>query len=225
MSEFHNKEQRSRAIIGASVISSILCVLIPLTAWGVINQEWQFQIPLINITYKPWRMFLVVCGLPSLISYVILSFLPETPKFVLGQGKQIETYQILHKMNQLNNGKSSSLGHFEVYEEAEAIGDRKHFLDSKASRFPFLKSVWNQTAPLFRLQYLRSTLLLCGIQFSVFYVAQGFNVFSADILNRMSINLDDFVNDRKMMCDTINMKPIQSNGTGTAHEEVSSISK
>lgn len=223
MSEFHNKVQRGRAIIGASVVSSILCVFIPVTAWGVINQDWEFDIPIINITYKPWRLFLVVCGLPGLISFVILMFLPESPKFVLGQGDEVGAFEILNKMNLWNNGKSSELERFEIFEDAETIEDRKRILECKKSRFPFLASVWNQTAPLFQSQYLRSSLLLFTVQFSIFYTAQGLNVFSADILNKMSNILNDFVNDRMMMCETINMKPIQHNETiFKAVEEVSS---
>lgn len=142
---------------------------------------------------------------------MITTFLPESPKFVLGQGKHAETYQILQKMNRLNNGKNSELELFEIVEEIESIENRKRILAIADSRYPFLASVWHQTAPLFKKPYLSSTLLVCLIQFSIFYTSQGFNVFYAEILNKMALNTDN--NQRGMMCDIINIKPLQPNST------------
>lgn len=59
LSEFHDNRQRGRAIMGSAVIFGIACFIVPLLAWIVINQDWQFNIPFIDITYKPWRLFLV----------------------------------------------------------------------------------------------------------------------------------------------------------------------
>lgn len=177
----------------------------------IINQEWQFDI--FNITYKPWRLYLAVCSIPGLIAFGITHYLPESPKFVLGQGqgKQAETYQILQTMNRLNNGKNSELEPFEIVEEIESIENRKRILAIENSQYPFLASVWHQTAPLFKKPYLSSTLLVCLIQFSIFYTSQGFNVFYAEILNKMALNADN--NQRGMMCDIINSKPLQPNIT------------
>lgn len=67
--------------MGASIVYGILCMLMPLVAWGVINQEWQFDIPIVNITYKPWRLYLVVCSLPGLLVALILIILPGDADF------------------------------------------------------------------------------------------------------------------------------------------------
>lgn len=175
----------------------------------IINQEWQFDI--FTLTYKPWRLYLALCSVPGLISFLITTYLPESPKFILGQGKQAETYDILQKMNRLNNGKDSELESFEVCEEIESIENRKRILAIKDSRYPFLASVWHQTAPLFKRPYLASTLLVCLIQFCIFYTSQGFNVFYAEILNKMAINAHG--NQRAMMCDIISVKQLQPNST------------
>lgn len=221
--------------MGASIAAGFICILLPFTAWYIcfnllfvlekcaetyflysinriiINQEWQFNI--FNLTYKPWRLYLAVCSVPGLISFLITTYLPESPKFVLGQGNQDETYQILQKMNRLNNGKDSELESFEICEEIESIENRKRILAIKDSRYPFLTSVWHQTAPLFKTPYLSSTLLVCLIQFCIFYTSQGFNVFYAEILNKMAINTND--NQRAMMCDIISVKQLQTNSTIT----------
>lgn len=197
----------------ASIIFGVSCIFMPLIAWGVINQEWEFVVPLIDVTYKPWRLYLVVRGLPGLMSVIILTFLPESPKFVLNQGNHEKAYEILETINRINNGKKSNLEIFEIHEEIESIENRQRILDSKKGRFPFLSSVWIQTAPLFKPPYLCPTILICFIQFCIFATVNGFYMFFTDILNKMATNLDNFSSQRVMLCDIINMKTTHINGT------------
>lgn len=192
--------------MGSTIILGTACILMPLAAWAVINQDWEFYIPFIDIVYKPWRMYVVVCGIPGFLGAIVLIFLPESPKFVLGQGSKTEAYHILKQMNRWNNGSKSSFEQFELIEEPESIENRQRIFDCKKSRFPLLKSIWNQTAPLFKPPYLCSTLLICIIQFGMFATANGFFMFYPEILNRMAATLDSFVDQRIMMCDLINMK-------------------
>lgn len=206
--------------MGSSVVLGVLCILMPVIAWLVINEDWQFNIPLIDIAYKPWRLFLVICTLPGLFAFLIMLYLPESPKFLLGQGKQAEAYRVLQHMNEMNSGKNSPLEPFEIHEEAESIENRQRILDSKNSRFPLLTSAWNQTVPLFKRPYLFPTVLICTIQFSIFYTCQGFSVFHTEILNKIATNVEDLVNDRVGMCDIINLKQMRVGDTydGQAHE-------
>lgn len=197
-------------------------ILVPFIAMSVINQDWQFIVPFINITYKPWRLFLVVCSLPGFVSFLILLFLPESPKFILSQGDKVKAYEILQKMNRINNGRDSEFERFEIMEEPESIANRQRILKCKESQFPLLKSIWIQTAPLFRPPYLFSTVLLCVIQFGIFTTATGFYIFVVEILNKMANNLDNFVDPRIAMCDVINMKP--TNLTAIDHPGSSEVS-
>lgn len=83
LGEFHTSRQRDRAIMAASVIFATACNLVPVVVWAVMNQEWKLRIPLLNITYGPWRSYIVTCALPGLISHLMLYFVPESPKFVI----------------------------------------------------------------------------------------------------------------------------------------------
>lgn len=208
LGEFHNNSQRGRAIMGSALIYGISCLLLPLIAWFIINQDWEFYVPFIGLTYKPWRLFIVVCGIPGLLASILLIFLPESPKFVLGQGNKMEAYEILQKMNRWNNGKENQLELFEIYEETESVENRRRIADSKDSRFPLLKCVWVQTVPLFKPPHLATTLLICTIQFGIYATSNGFYMFFAEILNKMATNLDSFTEQRMDMCDIINMKPV-----------------
>lgn len=198
----------------ASVIYGLVCILLPGIAWLVINQSWEFQIPLIDKPYKPWKLFLVVCGLPSLLCSFIFVFLPESPKFVLAQGNQERAIEILEKMNRWNNGSQcESLQIRELYEDAESIASRKKREENQSGNYRLLKSIWTQTAPLFMSPHLRTTLLACAIQFGIFVTSNGMYMWFPDILNRVVTNMNNHPDDQILMCQIVyNSRP---NGTGT----------
>lgn len=173
LGEFHNAQQRSRAVMTAVIIFGIICVVLPLVALYVINQEWQFEIPFLNVVYKPWRLFLIVCSLPGIIAWLCLFYVPESPKFVLGQGDQKRAIEIVTEIHRKNNGKNAILGIAEIREEIESIENRRRIADCKKSRFPFLTSIWIQTVPLFKPPYLKSTMITTSLQFCIYYVCNG----------------------------------------------------
>lgn len=206
LGEFHSNSHRGRAIMGSALIFGVTCVLLPLIAWTIINQDWTIDVPFINIQYKPWRLFIIVCALPGFVTSIALIFLPESPKFVFNiLGDKSRAIKILEKMNRWNNGQSSNLNVFEIREESESIENRRRILANKDSRFPLIKSVWTQTAPLFQTSHLRSTLLICSIQFGIYATSNGMFMFFADIMNRMAHNVDSTSDQRLKMCDIINI--------------------
>lgn len=87
LGEFLGSKNRSRSTMMASVIFGVSCLVLPVMAWLIINQKWNFLIPFIGVTYKPWRLFLLCCGLPSLICGITMIFYPESPKFTFSQVK------------------------------------------------------------------------------------------------------------------------------------------
>lgn len=191
LGEFHTQRQRSRAIMGASVIFGITCIMLPVLAWLVINQDWQLDIPYLNVTYKPWRLFLVVCGLPSLICALALIPVPESPKFVLAQGQQAETIRILQRIRRYNvsaeRAASEPLHIASIIEEPESVERRaRNAADRQSSGavMHLLKSMWLQTAPLFRSPNLKRTFIACSMQFGIYVTSNGMYMWFPEILNR-----------------------------------------
>lgn len=85
LGEFHNIKNRSRALMWASFVFGIACLCLPVLAFFVINQDWQIYISFLDLIYKPWRLFFIVCGLPSLLCGLGLLMVPESPKFTFSQ--------------------------------------------------------------------------------------------------------------------------------------------
>lgn len=211
LGEFHTQRQRSRAIMGASVIFGITCIMLPLLAWLVINQSWELYIPYVEVTYKPWRLFLVVCGLPSLLCAFALIPVPESPKFVLGQGKQTECIRILQLIYRWNVGSERSqrepLEIDSIIEELESI-ERREFnaADRAKSAGPLLhllKSMWLQTAPLFRSPNLKRTFIACTMQFGIYVTSNGMYMWFPDILNRAADFMARRPGDNLNLCEIL----------------------
>lgn len=136
---------------------------------------------------------------------MVLIFLPESPKFVLSQGNNDQAYEILRKMNRINNGKNAEFRRFDLLPEVESIENRQLLLECENKRFAFLRSVWIQTVPIFKPPYLLATVLICTIQFGIYATNQGFYMFFIDAINKMAVNLESWTNDRMPMCEVINM--------------------
>lgn len=167
----------------AATFYGACCFWNPVFASIIINQEWSFYISALDIVFKPWRLFMIICGIPNIICGLIVLFLmPESPKFTFSRGDEETTLKVLQNIYSINSGKLKetfkvkSLVKDEEYEEAGAKKSRN-----------LLQFMWSQTAPLFRHPHLRNTLTICFIQFCIFNSSNGFWSFFPEITNRISI--------------------------------------
>lgn len=53
-----------------------------------------------------WQIFLGVCCIPSLLSGISVMFLPESPKFLMAQGRNGEAMAVFRRLYALNTGRS-----------------------------------------------------------------------------------------------------------------------
>ena len=44
--------------------------------------------------FSSWRVFLLVCNLPSILALLGLTFMPESPRFLLEAGREIEAMRV-----------------------------------------------------------------------------------------------------------------------------------
>lgn len=72
------------------------------------NQSWELNIQFLGIIYKPWRSFMVGCGIFGLTAAIMTIFLPESPKFLLTAGYPVEAFNVIKKMHSRNCGKQDT---------------------------------------------------------------------------------------------------------------------
>ncbi|XP_055586751.1 synaptic vesicle glycoprotein 2B-like [Uranotaenia lowii] len=202
--EFHSSRTSPKAIMAAAGLYSALSLSFPLFAYLIINQEWKLDMPLIDIVYRPWRLFLVFCAVPSLLGALSLLWLPESPKYILNQeSSSTQTIAIVEKVHRINSGsKAASLGFQKIVHDNPEEQQSQAYLKHTNGVLGFLKLVWNQTAPLFMKPYLWKTLLVCTLQFGTFYTGQGSFMFFPGIFNAL-VKATDAGVERTTVCEAI----------------------
>lgn len=96
-------------------------------AWLVIPTGIGFYYE--SFTYNSWRIFLLICAIPSLIVAILLFFLPESPKFLLSRGRSDEAIEIFKLIYCTNTGRDK-----EEYPVKQLILDdlcEKQLIDTK----------------------------------------------------------------------------------------------
>ena len=153
----------------------------PIFASLIINQEWNYYIEPLDLVFKPWRLFMMICGIPSFLCALIMwIFMPESPKFTFSQGNEAATLRTLRMVHNCNSGKEDfkvkSLVKDEEFQDASEVKPKNIF-----------QFMWSQTAPLFKHPHLRNTLTICFIQFCIFNTSNGFWTFFPEIINRIAL--------------------------------------
>ncbi|XP_069966127.1 synaptic vesicle glycoprotein 2A isoform X1 [Bactrocera oleae] len=206
LGEFHTDKTRSRAMMGSSFIFAIGAMILPMIAFLVINQDWVLPLPFLGIDYKPWRLFLIVCGIPGMLCGLSMFALPESPKFLLAHGREAKAIEVLQKMQRWNGGTQDlKLKH--ILPEEETPGSMMQLNNQSASKenfaTAFLKSMWNQTVPLFHKQYIRVTLIVCNMQFWLYVVTNGMYMWFPHIINSMVEFMNAHPGEHKEICQIV----------------------
>lgn len=156
----------------------MVCMLNPVFGVLFINQEWSFYIPMIDLVFKPWRLFLIICGFPSVLCGLFMMFyVPESPKFIFSQGDEIKTLHILKKIHKINTGK--------VLNVTSLVNENDEPMERK--QMNLARFMWSQTSPLFKHPHLKNTLTACFIQFCILNTSNGFWTFFPEISNRIAL--------------------------------------
>lgn len=153
----------------SAVIYSVLSIWDSTQAYLVINGDWELHVPFTGIEYKPWQLFIAVCGMTGLLSAIALLFCPESPRFVLNQGDAKRAFEIVQQINRWNNGKSAKLSFDAIKADPDSSASREKNNTPKS----LWSTVWHQTVPLFKPPYLGATALICTIMMLVNLTAMG----------------------------------------------------
>ncbi|CAD7090487.1 unnamed protein product [Hermetia illucens] len=183
LGEFHTKEMRSKAIMYANVVYSLSIAVIIFLAWLVINQEWKLNIPFLGIVYKPWRLHLIVNFLLVFICGIILTFMPESPKFTLLEGKQEQTLTVLRNIYKRNNRNAKDEYPFTRIRQEEGTNQWTLNASEMCSFFGIVRQIWNQTVPLLKPPFLQRTTFLSLILFIFFFTMRGVYPWYTTIVN------------------------------------------
>ncbi|XP_061898706.1 synaptic vesicle glycoprotein 2C [Entelurus aequoreus] len=108
-SEFMPRLRRGAMISALATFWMAGNILAAGLAWLVIPRTWtHFSVG--RLDFQSWRVFVVLCSVPSLTSALIFKlFMPESPKFLMEAGRESDAIRVFRLMFQLNTrGKGAS---------------------------------------------------------------------------------------------------------------------
>ncbi|XP_055383192.1 synaptic vesicle glycoprotein 2B-like [Condylostylus longicornis] len=204
MGEFHGKKTRLRNVTMLSCFLPLGLVVLP--ALATIILPMKLELYLGSMKFSSWR-FLTLCNaIPTVLALIGVLCFPESPKYLLAQGRHDEAIEVMKKCYKMNTNMDPSTYPVE-----------KVYLDVVGANFSNVKTVcdalkliWSQTVPLFNRERIFHTLNIFFIMFNIFMIAQGTFMWFPVMLNAMVHYADtDFticesVRELKKVTETMN---------------------
>ncbi|KAJ8977736.1 hypothetical protein NQ317_019411 [Molorchus minor] len=105
LGEFLLVKHRDAVLGRLEIFWNVGMIVLPGVAWAFLNSA-MLSLLSGNGQFASWRIFVLVCSLPSLISVVMLCFMPETPKFLISKGRYDEAKNVFRRMFASNTGRA-----------------------------------------------------------------------------------------------------------------------
>ncbi|CAH0723970.1 unnamed protein product, partial [Brenthis ino] len=207
LGEFTNMQHRDKIVAFGSSFVGIGTVVLPAISWLILPLDFSFPIDFLNISYRPWRLLVIASTIPFILSTIFLFFAPESPKYLSASGRSEECLKVLRKIYAVNKWKSEDS--YPVKTLISEVQDTKK--EEIKGMSSILRSMKDQTLPLFRPPLVPWTCLTCFIQFGLFATTNGFYVWFPTILN----SLVNHEGEESRICDVLDSEKNKSPINGT----------
>ncbi|XP_055387750.1 synaptic vesicle glycoprotein 2B-like [Condylostylus longicornis] len=174
VTEFHGVKYRSRIMMAMGMFFTIATFFLPLIAWAILPQFWRYEFFGGYLVINNWRIFLAVCGLPNLLGGLAMLYLPESPKFLMSQGRNSEALEVFKWVYACNTRKSAD--EYPIKELTQEVPQKIVFDKSSTNDDIKLKistladslmDGLRQLKPMFQKPYLGHTIHVYTIQFFI----------------------------------------------------------
>lgn len=183
-------------------------------AWLIIPSSIGVTSP--AFTYNSWRIFLMVCALPSFLVAGLLFYLPESPKFLLTQGRYEEALAIFRGIYVTNTGKSKDL-----YPVTELMIDDKlrqeleQVTKKRGKLRTMLADIGDNTKELFVSPILKFTVISITINFTFHIGYYGLMMWFPELFNRFDEFSRDHPGEDASVCRVTNY--VVDSGSHSGH--------
>ncbi|XP_042241451.1 synaptic vesicle glycoprotein 2C-like [Homarus americanus] len=210
--EFVTQAERGRHLSFLLVFWAVGGVFTALMAWIIIPRTGITVVLDEEHHFSSWRVFLAICSLPSFAAVIGLYFMPESPRFLLEKGREVEAMMVYKKIFKWNNahnpGAEYQLTEFELpsgshrplrHTPPQGVG--KNFV---ADISYGLEQFWGLFLQLFLPPYLKTTLLLLVVWLTCSFGFYGLSVWFPEYIKLLkteeydkhaNISRDDVIKD------------------------------
>ncbi|KAK5639200.1 hypothetical protein RI129_011692 [Pyrocoelia pectoralis] len=140
-----------------------------------------------NFIYNSWRIFLLICAVPSFVVAILLFFLPESPKFLLSHGRGDEALEIFKKIYKVNTGNDISeypVKHLVVDQDINKSLNNPDKPPSKNKCKNMISDILSNSKQLFLSPILKFTLISITINFTFHIGYYGLMMWFPELFNR-----------------------------------------
>ncbi|XP_060828226.1 synaptic vesicle glycoprotein 2B-like isoform X1 [Bombus pascuorum] len=185
------RSSRSRWIgllVAAGALGGVYAALL---AWAVVPTTGEMVVLENKEHFSAWHRFLLLCCLPALCSTVGLIFLPESTRYLVEAGRDVEAMMVYQKIYKKNNTRKGATGAQYQLSELELPTKRPRGLapPSPTNHTSVLADIiysievfWNSFLELFVPPHLRVTIVLTIIWSTVSFGLYGLMVWCPEYL-------------------------------------------
>ncbi|CAG9856907.1 unnamed protein product [Phyllotreta striolata] len=201
--EFHSNFYRGRVNLAKGIFISIGNLLLPVLAWAILPRKWDFSFFGLYELHS-WNILLLICASTTIISSVLYTFVPESPKFLMATGRTEEALNVMKKIYALNSGQSQE--NFPVKSLVEETTNKKKV--SKA-----LKDGFMGMGKMFHKPQIFYICLGCFNAFSLIMSSNTLKLWLPQIFQAIN-DYQYYHNDTNSICVMLDeLKPHQENFT------------
>ncbi|CAA9998768.1 unnamed protein product [Nesidiocoris tenuis] len=179
LSEIFLKEYRDFAVLSSGIFSAFGNIVQPVLGYLLMSyapfQPWEL---FDNYTIAPWRLFLFICAMPSLLSGIGSIFMLESPKFLLEKGRRDEALGVFKTMYSVNTGMpASSFPVHTLHDVRSASLIVSSNLEPSMSFFQRVRKGMRQSLNLFRPPFVGRLSIFMIIQFGAMAAMNSFRLW------------------------------------------------
>ncbi|KAL0820157.1 hypothetical protein ABMA28_006091 [Loxostege sticticalis] len=168
-SEFCHNGIRDRVVIIQSSFQSFGQVIVALMSWGILSNEWHYSLFGGKFVLNTWNFYLYIMALWPLLACFMYIFVPESPKYLISQGKFAEARDTLTRIYRENNRNAVDKSPFkdlwkknEMEQKLEAVPENE---GKETIAHQIVVSLHN-IKPMFQKPLGFYLLLLCFVNFA-----------------------------------------------------------
>ncbi|XP_046738650.1 synaptic vesicle glycoprotein 2C-like [Diprion similis] len=194
LGEFHPEKTRATAICYLGMFWTISSILLPGLAWIIIPLE--FNVIVYGFVFNSWRLFVGIFAIPSLVSAFLISKYPESPKFLISQGKHKKALQILREVFVSNTRMQAH-----QYPVAVLTYDHHKSNDECNSIKATASKMLEQLHYVFAPPLLKYTALIAFIMFTNMFGGLGLGLWFPELFNRFEAYYKSHPNQTITVCE------------------------
>lgn len=175
-----------------------------------------------NFVYNSWRIFLLVCSLPSFLVAFLLFYLPESPKFLLSRGKYDRAMAVFRGIYTTNTGRPG-----DQYPVHQLIIDESLKQELEESSRPMkgkfgktLYDICQNSKQLFTFPIAKFTIVSVTINLTFHIGYYGLMMWFPELFNRFEEYSQHFPGEETSVCKVTDY--VVNQGSHSLHEVCSS---